>query len=167
MEELNVDYELKIFKRGSDMLAPPELKEVHPLGKSPVVGIQAPGAEKPLILAESGAIVEYLTEYFGKHLIPKRYPEGKEGMIGAETEEWLRYRYFMHYAEGSLMTLMLIALFTMSKWQSNHSIYANLTCDRDSKRAGSFLHQTNRSRCRRQNRQLLFEPQYEDPLDFS
>ncbi|TKA67192.1 hypothetical protein B0A49_08726 [Cryomyces minteri] len=110
LEECKVEYDLKIYKRGEDMLAPKELKEIHPLGKSPVIGVQAPGAEKPLILAESGAIVEYLTEYFGKHLIPSRYREGKTGQIGGESEEWLRYRFFMHYAEGSLMLLMVVTL---------------------------------------------------------
>ncbi|KAF2194495.1 glutathione transferase [Zopfia rhizophila CBS 207.26] len=112
LEEVKVDYELKVFKRGKDFLAPPELKEVHPLGKSPVIGIQAAGAEKPLILAESGTIIEYLAEHFGSWLIPKRYPDGKEGVIGAETEEWLRYRYIMHYAEGSFMTILILALVT-------------------------------------------------------
>jgi hypothetical protein len=92
LEELKLDYELKVYKRGTDWLAPKELKEIHPLGKSPVIGVQAPGAEKPVIIAESGAIVEYLCEHFGRSLIPQRYPEGKDGVIGAETEEWLRYR---------------------------------------------------------------------------
>ncbi|KAL1642970.1 bifunctional glutathione transferase/peroxidase [Diplodia intermedia] len=110
LEELKLDYELKVFKRTKDKLAPPELKEVHPLGKSPVVGIQAPGAEKQIMLAESGAITEYLTEYFGKWLIPTRYAEGKEGQIGGETEAWIRYRFLMHYAEGSIMPLMVFSL---------------------------------------------------------
>ncbi|KAK3076877.1 hypothetical protein LTS18_011752, partial [Coniosporium uncinatum] len=82
LEELKLDYDLKIYKRGSDMLAPPELKQVHPLGKSPVINVQVPGVEEPMVIAESGAIVEYLTEYFGKWMIPVRYPEGKEGQIG-------------------------------------------------------------------------------------
>ena len=60
LEELNLEYELKVYKRGSDKLAPKELKDIHPLGKSPIVSIQAPGAEKPIILAESGLIIEYL-----------------------------------------------------------------------------------------------------------
>lgn len=127
LEELKVDYELKIFKRGKDFHAPPELKDVHPLGKSPVVGIQAADAAKPLIIAESGAIVDYLTEYFGKWMIPKRYPDGKEGLIGAETEEWLRYRFLMHYAEGSFMTIMLIALMTHREWRTNHGASLVLT----------------------------------------
>lgn len=57
-----IPYELKTYKRGSDKLAPPELKQVHPLGKSPVITIERPGGGKPLVLAESGAIVEYLCE---------------------------------------------------------------------------------------------------------
>ncbi|KAF2816095.1 glutathione transferase [Mytilinidion resinicola] len=114
LEELKVDYELKVFKRGKDMLAPQELKDIHPLGKSPVIGVQAPGADKHIVVAESGVIVEYLTEYFGKWMIPKRYPEGKEGVIGAETEEWQRYRYYMHYAEGSFMTMLLMSLLTQN-----------------------------------------------------
>ena len=92
-----------------------------------MVGIQAADAAKPLIIAESGAIVEYLTEYFGKWMIPKRYPDGKEGLIGAETEEWLRYRFLMHYAEGSFMTIMLIALMTHSEWRTKHGAFLVLT----------------------------------------
>ena len=116
LEELKVDYEIKVFKRNKDMLAPPELKDVHPLGKSPVIAVQAPGAEKPVILAESGNMVEYLIEHLGQQLLPKRYMDGKEGQIGGETEEWLRYRYFLHYAEGSLMTLMILGIFVGRKY---------------------------------------------------
>lgn len=97
------------------MLADPELKKIHPLGKSPVITVETPGAAQPLVLAESGAMVEYLTDYYGKWLTPKRYIDGKEGKIGGETESWLRSRYFMHYAEGSLMTLMLVAFLVASE----------------------------------------------------
>ncbi|KAF2120180.1 glutathione transferase [Lophiotrema nucula] len=114
LEELNLEYDVKVYKRGKDMLAPEELKEIHPLGKAPVVGIQAAGAEKPVILAESAVIVEYLYEHFGKAMIPKRYPDGKDGIVGAENEEYLRYRYLMHYAEGSLMSIMVSALIIMN-----------------------------------------------------
>lgn len=54
LEELNLNYEVKKYQRGSDMLAPAELKEVHPLGKSPII------TDGPHTLAESGAIIEYL-----------------------------------------------------------------------------------------------------------
>ena len=92
------------------MLAPKSLKEIHPLGKSPVISIAAPTLSQPMVLAESGAMTEYLCDYFAPHLVPKRYQDGKEGQIGGETEQWLRYRYYMHYAEGSLMTMLVIAL---------------------------------------------------------
>jgi len=98
------------------MLAGPELKAIHPLGKSPVISIQAPLQETPHTIAESGAIVEYLCTHFGKHLIPTQYKEGEEGKIGGETEEWMRYRFYMHYAEGSLMPLMVMTLLVNSKF---------------------------------------------------
>ncbi|CAI7638678.1 hypothetical protein N7533_010366 [Penicillium manginii] len=113
LEELKLKYELKTFKRRADKLAPAELKEVHQLGKSPVITVEAPGASKPLVLAESGAIVEYLVDHFGQarpSLVPTRYTEGQEGKVGGETEEWMRYRYFMHYVEGSLMPFLVMTL---------------------------------------------------------
>lgn len=108
-------YDIKVYKRGADRLAPASLREIHPLGKSPVISVNAGGLSKPLVIAESGTLSEYLTDYFAQHLVPKRYQEGKEGQIGGETEQWLRYRFYMHYAEGSLMTLMILALFIGSK----------------------------------------------------
>lgn len=76
-----------------------------------MITVEAPALAQPLTIAESGTLTEYLSEHFAQHLIPKRYQEGKEGQVGGETEEWLRYRFYMHYAEGSLMTLLLIGLF--------------------------------------------------------
>lgn len=117
LEALNVQYDLKIFHRNPrTRLAPPELKEIHPLGKSPVISVlpaNAGSEDKPTVIAESANITEYLLEHFGGEasgLLPKRWKEGKEGQVGGETEEWLRYRYFMHYAEGSLMTLIMVVV---------------------------------------------------------
>lgn len=110
LEELKLPYELKTYRREKSMLADPKLKEVHPLGKAPVVEIESAATSKPLVLAESGAIVEYLVDHCGTWLIPTRYQEGKEDQMGGETETWLRYRMFMHYAEGSIMPLIVIAL---------------------------------------------------------
>ena len=110
LEELQIPYELKTYKRGKDKLAPPELKQIHPLGKSPVITVEVPGRQEPLVLAESAAMSEWLCDYYGKHLVPRRYPEGKDGQVGCETEQWIRYRYYMHYAEGSLFPLMLFSL---------------------------------------------------------
>jgi glutathione S-transferase len=114
LEELGVPYELKTYKRSKESLADPKLKDVHPLGKSPVITVETAASEKPLVIAESAAIVEYLCDYYGKWLVPKRYREGKEDQIGGESERWLRYRFFMHYAEGSIMPLMLMALIVSS-----------------------------------------------------
>lgn len=97
------------------MLAPEELKQIHPLGKSPTLALSAAASDKPIILAESGNIHEYVCEHFGRQLIPKQWKDGMEGKIGGETEEYLRYRYFMHYAEGSFMSLLMLVLFTTSK----------------------------------------------------
>ncbi|KAL4934084.1 glutathione S-transferase [Aspergillus undulatus] len=117
LEELHVPYEVKTFQRGKDMLAPPELREIHPLGKSPVISVQGPGTSdsnsKPIVIAESGMIVEYICDHFGgERLIPTRYKPGQEGKVGGESEEWLRYRYYMHFAEGSLMPFLVFKLVT-------------------------------------------------------
>jgi glutathione S-transferase len=92
---------------------------VHALGKSPVLSVTAPGASEAVVIAESANIIEYVLDHWGKEssILPKRYREGQEGKVGGETEEWLRYRYFMHYAEGSLMTLMLLSVVTKSKFR--------------------------------------------------
>src|SRR3984957_3003243 len=95
LEELELEYEVKRYERDrKTMLAPPELKAVHPLGKSPVV------TDGDRTLAESGAIVEYLVErHGGGRLVP---PPG--------TAERLRYTYWLHYAEGSAMPPLLLKL---------------------------------------------------------
>ena len=95
LEELGVEYEVRRYQRDpATMLAPPELRAVHPLGKSPVL------TEGDLVLAESGAIIEYLVETHGNgRFIPV-----------AGTPERLRYRYWLHYAEGSAMPPLLLKL---------------------------------------------------------
>ncbi|TAM21353.1 MAG: glutathione S-transferase [Rhodanobacter sp.] len=95
LEELGVPYEIKRYQRDpKTMLAPPELRAVHPLGKSPVVD------DDGTVLAESGAIVEYLADRYGTGtLIP---PYG--------TPQRLRCNYWLHYAEGSAMPPLLLKL---------------------------------------------------------
>ncbi|MEO8143725.1 MAG: glutathione S-transferase [Betaproteobacteria bacterium] len=95
LEELGLPYEIKRYQRDAKtMLAPPELRAVHPLGKSPVVG------DGDLTLAESGAIIDYLADKYGA---------GK--MIPAPgTPERLRYSYWLHFAEGSAMPPLLLKL---------------------------------------------------------
>ncbi|PKY09288.1 putative glutathione S-transferase [Aspergillus campestris IBT 28561] len=111
LEELNLSYDLKVYKRQADMLAPPALKEIHPLGKSPVITLENENTSSPMVLAESGVIIEYMCDHFGgDKLVPKRYQDGKEGQVGGETEEWMRHKYFMHYVEGSLMPFLVMQL---------------------------------------------------------
>jgi glutathione S-transferase len=95
LEELNLPYDIKRYQRDpKTMLAPPELRAVHPLGKSPVI------TDDDLTLAESGAIIEYLAD---------RYGEGR--LIPAPgTRARLRCNYWLHYAEGSAMPPLLLKL---------------------------------------------------------
>lgn len=94
LEELGLDYQVKRYEREPSMQAPASLRAVHPLGKSPVI------TDGDKTLAESGAILEYLAETYG---------DGKL-KPAAGTPEHLRYRYFLHYAEGSLMPLLFMKL---------------------------------------------------------
>ena len=95
LEELGVPYEIKRYQRDAKtMLAPPELRAVHPLGKSPVI------EDAGQTLAESGAIIEYLAE---------RYGDGRLAPA-AGTPERLRYRYWMHFAEGTAQPPLLMKL---------------------------------------------------------
>ncbi len=99
LEELGLDYDIKTYKRGPDMRAPRELKNIHPLGKSPVL------EEDNAVYAESGAITGYLID---------RYDTSGAFKPAPGTENGERYRYWMHYAEGSAMPLLLQKLlFTM------------------------------------------------------
>ena len=95
LEELGLPYEVTRYQRDpKTMLAPPELRAVHALGKSPVI------EDGELKLAESGAILDYLAG---------RYGEGRLAPA-AGTPERLRYTYWMHYAEGSAMPPLLMSL---------------------------------------------------------
>ena len=94
LEELGIPYQIKRYQRDpKSQLAPPELKRVHPLGKSPVL------TDGEAVIAETGAIVEYLINKTGGRLRP---PEGSPA--------WPRWTYWMHYAEGSAMPPLLMRL---------------------------------------------------------
>lgn len=97
LEELGLAYEVKRYQRNpATMLAPPELNRIHPLGKSPVIVDTADGNR---VVAETGAIIEYLVEKADGRLGP---PPHREAL--------LRYRFWLHYAEGSLMPPLLVKL---------------------------------------------------------
>ena len=102
LEELGLPYEVRRYERDrKTMLAPPELRRIHPLGKSPLIEDpgSVSGAGESRIVAETGAIVDYLVEKADGRL----GPPPKRGDV-------LRYRHFLHYAEGSLMPPLLVML---------------------------------------------------------
>ena len=92
LEELGLEYEVKRYERDrKTYAAPAALRRIHPLGKSPTVEVDG------LVLIETGAIVEYLTAMANGRLVPGQ-------------PDILRYRQFLHYAEGSLMPPLLVLL---------------------------------------------------------
>src|SRR5690349_1582897 len=84
LDELDIKFQLKRYERGSDMRAPKELKEVHPLGKSPVI------TDGDKVIAESGAIVDYIVDTYGN---------GRLKPV-AGTKEAIQYSQWLHFAEG-------------------------------------------------------------------
>jgi glutathione S-transferase len=93
LEELELPYELVKYEREPSGLAPAKLREIHPLGKSPVI------KDGEVVVAESGAILEYLVDKAGGKMAPP-----------PATAAHRDYRYWLHYAEGSLMPLLLMRL---------------------------------------------------------
>lgn len=94
LEELGLEYEVVRYRRDpKTMLAPAGLRAIHPLGKAPVV------EDWPLRLAETGAIVDYLVDRYGRALAPS-----------PDSEAFWRYRYWLHYAEGSAMPPLILKL---------------------------------------------------------
>jgi glutathione S-transferase len=85
-EELEIPYDLKLYKR-APMMAPPEYKALHPLGTAPII------TDGSLTMAESGAIVEYIVhKYGGGRLIPR-----------PGDPLWIEYLFWFHFANGSLL----------------------------------------------------------------
>jgi glutathione S-transferase len=99
LEELGLEYEIKPYQRDRQtMLAPPELRAVHPLGKSPIITEKS--ASGDLVLAESGAIIEHLAD---------RYGAGKLAPAFGSPER-LRYLYWLHFSEGTAQPPFLLKL---------------------------------------------------------
>lgn len=94
LEELQLDYQIEHYTRNTKtQLAPESLKKIHPLGKSPLI------TDGDKVIAESGAIIEYLVKTYGPDWIPAR-----------DSEAYLQYKYWLHYAEGSLMPYFVMKL---------------------------------------------------------
>jgi len=96
LEELGVEYRAIGYQRdAATMLAPPELKAIHPLGKAPVI------RDGDQVIIESGAITEYLIG---------RYGSGRFSPA-TDTADWVRYIQLLHYAEGSAMLPLILKLY--------------------------------------------------------
>lgn len=94
LEELELDYHIECYTRDPNtQLAPESLKKIHPLGKSPVL------TDGDKVIAESGAIIEYLAQNYGQDWIPT-----------PDSEAYRQYKYWLHYAEGSLMPYFVMKL---------------------------------------------------------
>jgi glutathione S-transferase len=95
LEELNVPYEIKHYQRDAQTrLAPPELKAIHPLGKSPVI------TDDGRVIIESGAIIDYIVRHYGQQLQPS-----------VTSKDYDDYQQWLHYAEGSAMLPLLLKLY--------------------------------------------------------
>ncbi|MEY8827772.1 glutathione S-transferase [Sedimentitalea sp. XS_ASV28] len=95
LEELGLEYEIKTYKRDPETnLAPPELLDIHQLGKSPMI------EDDGRLIAESGAIVEYICSRYANHMVPP-----------VDSDAWITHQELMHFAEGSAMTPILLALY--------------------------------------------------------
>ncbi|MFT0692910.1 glutathione S-transferase family protein [Acinetobacter bereziniae] len=94
LEELGLEYEIKHYKRLPTLAAPPELKAVHPLGKSPVL------TDGDLTIAESAVILDYLQTTY----------DSKNQFKPQNHQDLMQYNYWMHYAEGSLMPYLVMTL---------------------------------------------------------
>ncbi|MGF1456239.1 MAG: glutathione S-transferase family protein [Alphaproteobacteria bacterium] len=114
LEELDIPYTITFYERDATTnLAPPELKGVHPLGKSPVV---TDGAN---VVAESGAILDYLAERYG----------GGRFHPAPGTADALRHTHFMHFAEGSAMTPLLLRLYVGRLGAAGEPLWPRITSE--------------------------------------
>lgn len=94
MEELGLEYELELFQRNDNGSAPDALRKIHALGKAPVI------RDGNTVLAESGAIVDYIVHRYA----------GDRLAVAPAAADYARYIYWFHFAEGSLMSLLILAL---------------------------------------------------------
>ncbi|WP_201595117.1 glutathione S-transferase [Psychrobacter fulvigenes] len=96
LEELNVDYQLTSYQRNKEFRAPESLKQIHPLGHTPILEVN----DRPLV--ESGFIIEYLLKHYDK--------EQKFKPADDNEEAWEAYTFWLHFAEASIMPLLVMRL---------------------------------------------------------
>ena len=94
LEELGLDYQLEFYTREPTLAAPPAMRDIHPLGKAPIVEIDG------RVMAESGAIIEYIVHRYGKGRL----------MPDPASADYAQYLEVLHYAEGSANTILLVSM---------------------------------------------------------
>lgn len=110
LEEFGVDYKLKEYHRDPKTFkAPPELREVHPLGKSPVI------EDGEILLSESSAITTYLLEKYD--------PENKLSPLRSDIAQWANFTQWLHYPEGSVFTPLLVRMF-LTRMGEEHPVFS-------------------------------------------
>ena len=114
MEELGLPYDLQIFPRNPNGAAPDALKAIQPLGRAPII------RDGDTVLAESGAIVDYIVH---------RHAHGRLA-VSPQAPEYARYLYWLHFAEGSLMSLLIVALVLSRIPEASASPVTNRMADR-------------------------------------
>lgn len=105
---MKLPYEIKVYKRDLQYRAPQELKKIHPLGRSPLVEIIPEGTSKPVVLAETGYIIQYLLDHYN--------PSGE--LVPSSPENRELVKYYLNYTEGTLQSL-LVSLLVNSKAKSS------------------------------------------------
>lgn len=116
LEELALNYEIIPYARdATTRLAPPELKKIHPLGKSPVI------EDDGRVVAESGAILDYLARWHG----------GGTFCFAPDDPQWPDYLHWMHYAEGSAMLPLMLNLYTMRLGEAGAPLQPRITSEID------------------------------------
>lgn len=114
MEELGLEYKLELFQRNDNGSAPDALREIHALGKAPVI------RDGNTVLAESGAIVDYIVHRYA----------GDRLAVAPAAQEYARYIYWFHFAEGSLMSLLILALVIGRVPEANASLVRTRVLER-------------------------------------
>ena len=94
LEELGMDYQVEYYQRSSSYAAPESLKQIHPLGKAPIL------VDDEEVIVESAVILDYLQQQY----------DGQQKFKPEQAKDQRQYSYWMHYAEGSLMPLLVMTL---------------------------------------------------------
>jgi glutathione S-transferase len=133
LEELALPYTIVYMRRNATGQAPPSFN-VHPLRKTPIVVIQHTPDSPEIVLHESAYIIDYICEYWGQQLLPKKFAD-EQAIPGTETEAWRRNKYWLVQPEGTLMPNVQITLLFYCKYVPVYLIFPTESHRQSSTRA--------------------------------